>query len=172
MSKFCLWIQNNYTTNQTLTWKTLTVLSAPQEASCIVLEFLGFSWVFQAMRFTAATWHANGSNLMTRLAVLGAVVLTSLVLLTEILHSSITPLSIPTARNPWFFWRSRPSHDRAVTLLLNGGKARICLTEDLFSTAQILTVLSLEPVANSWPNGFQEHDQIILLWASCLAISW
>lgn len=162
----------NYLTNQTVISKTLTQWSAPQEASCMLLHFLLFSGVFHARRLTADTWHMNGSSFTAmEAATLGTVTLPLLVLLTKRFHSSMSPLSIPTARNPWFISRSRPNHERAVTLLLNGGKVRICLT-DLFSTAHIFTVLSLEPVANSWPNGFQEHDHIILLWASCLAKSW
>lgn len=159
-------------TNQTVTSNTLTQWSAPQEASCMLLQFSLFPGVFHARRLTGDTWHMNGSSFTTReAATLGTVTLPLLVLLIERLHSSMSPLSIPTARNPWFVWQSRPTHDRAVTLLLNGGKVRICLT-DSFSTAHIFTVLSLEPVANSWPNGFQEHVHIILLCASCLVRRW
>lgn len=140
-----------------------------------MLLLSSLSGFFHAKRFTAETWHINGSNRMARAAATPAAVkLQSSVLLTDRLHSSMSPLSIPTARNPsLFLWWPRPTQDNAVTLLLNTGKVISCLTEDPpWSTAQIFTVLSREPVANSWPYGFQAHDQIILLCASCLAKSW
>lgn len=117
-------------------------------------------FLLHAKRCTVETWHKNGWKRRAGAADPP-----------DTLHSSMSPSSIPMARSPPLPEPLCPTHDNAVMLFLNCGRIMSCLTEVPFWTAQILTVLSLEPVANSWQYGFQEHVHIILLCASCLAMS-
>jgi len=132
------------------TSNTLTVWSAPQEASSSADSSsveLGFR---HRKRWTVDTWHKTGSNRSTHATLNGeSGVLPAEALPPETLQSSINPLSMPTARTPALEARSWPIHANAVTLSRNWGNVASSLTEDASSTHHILTLLSLDPVANS-----------------------